>query len=679
MNELISVIIPIYKVEDYLKRCVNSLLNQTYRILEIILVDDGSPDRCGEICDEYKALDNRIKVIHKKNGGLSDARNAGIEICKGKYITFVDSDDWVHEMYIENLYKLLIKTDSDMSVCNFIRTSTEDIKVHILAEEIYEYSNIEALEQFLDKFYVQMVIACGKLFKRSLFKEIRFPVGRLHEDEFTTHKLIFNATKIVLTTAQLYYYWQREDSIMGSGFNLQGMLDKIDAMEERGRFFDSIEQIKLRNRTFRNVFYLFKEVNDRDNLFNKVEDEMSFKKKFKKFKQTLRKTNQGIFFWMFYQTYCITPKGANGIFSTYIDRKYILNKIKLRIISFLRPPVNWIRRKIFKYKLSSNIRKKRSLYNKCIFLMATPCHGNLGDHAIVYAEYKFLNDMNLINQLIEIKNYEYLKYKDIIKKYINKDDVIIIDGGGNLGTLWPHEDDKISEIIESYINNRIIVFPQTCFYSNDFEGKERIKKSIDIYSKHKDLTITLRDKHSYEFICRNFPTVKSIYVPDIVLYINNVSKDIVRSGVLLCFRKDLEKVVTEKEINKIKEYLKSKNISYIETDTIINKEVTKKNRNQELSKKWNEFSKAGLVITDRLHGMIFATITGTPCIAIDNKSKKVSGVYNWISSLEYIKICDDILKVKDEIQNLYKYKSKYNRKILVNEFNKISMELEKGI
>jgi len=317
MNALISIIIPVYKVEDYIHRCVNSLLRQTYKNLEIILVEDGSPDRCGEICDEYATLDNRVKVIHKKNGGLSDARNAGIDICKGDYIAFIDSDDWINDIYIEKLYQLLKQTNSDIAVCNFIRTSIENIKVDILEEQIYEYSNIEALAQFEDEFYVQMVIACGKLYKSNLFKGIRFPVGKLHEDEFTTYKVIFNAKKITLTTMQLYYYWQRECSIMGNGFSLKGGLDAIEAIEERANFLGSIKEILIRDKTLRTVFNKYKTVNDNINLFGTTEDKIKFRGKFIKFKAKLRETNQCVAFKIYYELYYIMPKLTNKILKIY--------------------------------------------------------------------------------------------------------------------------------------------------------------------------------------------------------------------------------------------------------------------------------------------------------------------------------------------------------------------------
>ncbi len=237
MGNLISVIVPIYNVEIYLKRCVDSIINQSYRNLEIILVDDGSPDNCGVMCDEYKTRDDSVKVIHKKNGGLSDARNVGLELANGDYITFVDSDDWINQKYIEKLYKLLIDYEADISVSNFIRTKKENIIISEMDGKIIEYSNIEALEQYFSKYYVQMVVSCSKLYNRKLFKDIEFPVGKVHEDEFTTHKLIYKAKKIVFTEEQLYYYWQRSDSITGLGFNVLGRFDYIEALTERSVYY----------------------------------------------------------------------------------------------------------------------------------------------------------------------------------------------------------------------------------------------------------------------------------------------------------------------------------------------------------------------------------------------------------------------------------------------------------
>ncbi|MFJ7827544.1 glycosyltransferase family 2 protein [Psychrobacillus sp. NPDC096623] len=317
MSDVITIIVPIYKVENYLHRCVDSILNQTYKGLEIILVNDGSPDSCGKICDEYAKLDERVKVIHKKNGGLSDARNAGVEIAQGEYISFVDSDDWIGENYIKKLYQLLINTNSDISVCNFIKTSTEKLQVDILMEEIYEYSNVKALEQLYGRFGVQMVTAWGKLYKRKLFEGIRFPVDRIHEDEFTTYKLIYKAKKIVLTTAQLLYYWQREDSITGIGFNIKHRLDVIDAFKERAEFFEHIGLKDLRDRTYKVLFFVYKDVSKGKKMFENGFKKELFERNFKDLRKKLRGSKQNIKFKAFYEMYFVAPKTMDGILKTY--------------------------------------------------------------------------------------------------------------------------------------------------------------------------------------------------------------------------------------------------------------------------------------------------------------------------------------------------------------------------
>jgi len=214
-NPLVSIIVPIYKVEPYLRRCLDSIVNQTYTNLEIILVDDGSPDGCPQICDEYAARDERIVVIHKENGGLSDARNAGLDICKGEYISFVDSDDWVNEKYIEKILSIAQKNLSDITICENIRTDGI-IPVFTQAPQTKLYSAKEALLHLFSQNHVAFVISCGKFYKRDLFSSLRFPIGKYHEDEFTTYILFYKSKKIVYTSEILYYYYQRADSTMGT-------------------------------------------------------------------------------------------------------------------------------------------------------------------------------------------------------------------------------------------------------------------------------------------------------------------------------------------------------------------------------------------------------------------------------------------------------------------------------
>ena len=227
---LVSVIVPVYKVESYLHRCVDCILAQTYANLEIILVDDGSPDNCGKICDEYAQKDKCIKVIHKKNGGLSDARNAGLDIAMGEYITFVDSDDWIHFQYVEILLNNLTKADVDISTCSFVRTPEKMLMDSKVSESSYHiYSSEKAIEQTLYQNRLDNS-AWGKLYKKELFNGLRFTVGRLYEDLDFFYKIYDRAVRLVHTDAVLYYYYYRTDSIMGV-FNRK-RLDVLDITDE---------------------------------------------------------------------------------------------------------------------------------------------------------------------------------------------------------------------------------------------------------------------------------------------------------------------------------------------------------------------------------------------------------------------------------------------------------------
>lgn len=213
--DLISVIVPVYKVEKYLDKCVRSIVDQTYTNLEILLVDDGSPDNCGAMCDAWAQKDKRIRVIHKENGGLSDARNVGMAAATGEYIAFVDSDDWVHVRYIERLYAALTEHNAPISACSvrFV-CEAEEIPAQSPANSI-ALTTEEALRTLIRGEGVRAV-AWNKLYHRDLLQDETFPIGKYHEDEFFTYRLIAKAQTVAYVPEELYYYLQRGSGIMGS-------------------------------------------------------------------------------------------------------------------------------------------------------------------------------------------------------------------------------------------------------------------------------------------------------------------------------------------------------------------------------------------------------------------------------------------------------------------------------
>jgi glycosyltransferase involved in cell wall biosynthesis len=232
-NKLVSVIVPVFNVKPYLESCIDSILSQTYENIEIILVNDGSNDGSELICNKYSEFDDRIKLINKNNGGLSDARNTGIYAAKGDYICFIDSDDYVHPMFVELLLKDLLEKNSDISVCNFYRV---DVKGAVEEDKKIKsalFNNIEAMRDILLPNSFCEVMTWNKIYKKEIFtaNKIIFPLGKIHEDNFTTYKLMYHSNLISFINVPLYYYRQRQDSIMNQPFSPK-RLDAIMATDD---------------------------------------------------------------------------------------------------------------------------------------------------------------------------------------------------------------------------------------------------------------------------------------------------------------------------------------------------------------------------------------------------------------------------------------------------------------
>ena len=289
---LVSVIVPIYNVEAYLRRCVDSILNQTYINLEIFLVDDGATDGCPLICDEYAAKDSRIKVIHKKNGGLSDARNVAIDVMTGEYVLFIDSDDYVHHAIVEVLYRSLQEHKSDISIASHGDIFNEDV-LDLSSKQDNTVTTFSAKDGLETMLYQRDITtsAWGKLYKAELFSDgIRYPKGKLCEDLDTTYKLFAKSDKIVLNSAKLYYYLQRDDSIIKSSFK-PGRADALKFAEDQLDFvrarFPDIEKAAC-NRLFMEAIFIM--------LTMSKKDQVSYRKVWHECVDTLRAQGKVVLF-----------------------------------------------------------------------------------------------------------------------------------------------------------------------------------------------------------------------------------------------------------------------------------------------------------------------------------------------------------------------------------------------
>lgn len=293
-NETISVIVPIYKVEKYIIKCIESIINQDYRNLEIILVDDGSPDKCGEICDDYAKKDKRIKVIHKENGGLSDARNVGIELATSNYIGFVDSDDYIERDMYKVLYENLKRYEADISICRY-REVNEDSKYQ--PNDIME-NNVEIFDQ-TEKKIRQLLLgekitdhAMNKLYKKELFNNIKFRKSYKFEDIDIMYKLFEKSNKVVLTNYIGYNYLQRTGSIVNT-MDDKSTLDLLEVVRDRYNYIASKKMLENLNKA-RRIHYIYRyhvvlaRINSKEyNSKTVLEEYQFFKKNYKKVKKEI--------------------------------------------------------------------------------------------------------------------------------------------------------------------------------------------------------------------------------------------------------------------------------------------------------------------------------------------------------------------------------------------------------
>lgn len=249
---LISVIVPVYKVEKYIRKCVNSILSQTFSDFELFLVDDGSPDDCGKICDEYAKKDDRIIVIHKENGGLSDARNVAMDRMTGKYVTFIDSDDYVAENHLETLLNSLIQTNADIAMSNVssVLNGKCDDDFYKPVTEITVYRGRDIFKT------IYRPNAWGKLYNSNMFSDIRYPVGRLYEDAFVYHDVLAKVNRLVFTGVNSYFYLMRDDSIMHQEYKI-AFTDIVDAIMLRVK---KLEELGLQDLADDNRVFIYSRV-----------------------------------------------------------------------------------------------------------------------------------------------------------------------------------------------------------------------------------------------------------------------------------------------------------------------------------------------------------------------------------------------------------------------------------
>lgn len=347
--------------------------------------------------------------------------------------------------------------------------------------------------------------------------------------------------------------------------------------------------------------------------------------------------------------------------------RYFSFGIKIRVLLFLQ----FFKKNNF-LSLQLNSSKKK------VFIFLAADYGNLGDVAITYAQTKFIKKVLPSYVIIDVPVSKTIQGIASIKKKIKPGDIITIIGGGNLGDMYDQLEFFRQLIVEKFPENKIVSFPQTLDFSNTVKGQKALQKAILKYSQHQRLIFVAREKKSFKKMKRMFVKNKVILCPDIVLSLDKLKPEFNRKGVVLCLREDAEKLLTEKHKNELLKLVKEKFNTLKEYDTHINKEqLTLEERNLELKKILIAFKKAEIVITDRLHGMIFCYITNTPCIVFNNSNHKIMSSYEWIKESKNIKLMLNFSEEK--IIELLNNKSinKYSELKIINKFNELKNALRR--
>lgn len=648
MNELVSVIVPIYKVEKYIRKCLDSILNQSYENLEVILVDDGSPDNCGNICDEYAAQDSRIRVIHKENGGLSSARNAALDVCRGDWIICVDSDDYICKYMVEKLVKAAHDYDADLVISSHYEEKGGKLTI---TDRIIDKPEVMDKAAGLKKLVEDDEIksyAWGKLYKASYFADVRYPEGRNYEDIPTTYLLFDKAEKIVKIPEFLYVYYIRDDSISFNNSKVswhKGCHESCLGYEERAEYFKNKGYSELYELAMAKLLpYLYSDINSAYGAEA-------------------------------YEDAAATRKYLADHKDIFIENKYVSSKDKKLIGIYLK---NQSVYKLYE-KAKTPLRKTRRIAGKLlwkvgktrkkhdfslsegksvrIIFFQLPGFDNIGDHALSYATDMLLKDyvqQNPQYQLFDVDGWDTFSAVKSLEKQIGKADIIISQGGGNFGSLYEFAEVFRRKILEAFPDNRIIIMPQTVFYSEDEAGKKELsldKKAID---RCKDITIFARDHRSFELLGEYFgQSAKIMELHDTVaLYRPDSFSGKRGTDILLCLRSDKESKLSAEDKFEIFRMSRDTGRDIRITDTCINYEIDPGDRERILTEKFSLWSSVRLVITDRLHGMIFAIITGTPCIVLGNNHHKVLETYKTFRDCPYLRYAEDIGAIPSYMKEL---------------------------
>lgn len=702
----ISIIIPVYNVEAYLGECLDSVIEQDYGNFEVICVNDGSTDNSLAILDEYEKKYDSVYVYTKENGGLSSARNYGMQKANGKYIFFLDSDDMLADEYCLS-FMVECMSEHSLDVMYFDGSSFfEDEAIYLTNTSFYEtaYKREKSYglyqcgrELFTDfvqngDYYVQSSLQCLK--KEFIDRnQLSFEDGLLYEDNLFMFMSMMLAGKVMHQNRVVLSRRIRAGSIMQSSpkfhnfyslsYTYQKIVESCSNYVPKG-YADKEIMIVL-NSLKNNALSIWRKLaNEEKEQILKLPEYEQFLIKAVFFPNVRVIVDKHIFpYHLFHSGTRIVIYGAGNIGKEFyyratkegivhvvgiVDSKAVememddipvlpVQMIKQMeydyiLIAVRHPDAVWeIRNNLlkmgipeYKIKWDRDVYYKNDYYckfyeyqkftnrlmksaQKRFFLFMLPEHGNLGDYAIAIAEKQFFSDYFPEYELISVTTNEWSELKAHFVRIIKETDVLFITGGGFIGDMWSSFG-VCKDILQSFPQNRKILLPNTLTY-HDLHNKNVVCNDLEQIFSDGHTYVFFRERNSLK-VCADLGWEDRCYCfPDMVLYLKYKETQRKRNGkVLLCFRVDTEKIF--QEADSVRNLVMRNQIQYDEMDTHTYKYIPETEGELYVNNLLEKFQEYDLVITDRLHGMLLAYASGTPCIAFDNSTHKVSGVYEWI-------------------------------------------------
>jgi len=637
-QELITVVIPVFNVRDYLDRCLESVLAQDYRNLQVVLVDDGSTDGSGETCDAYADLDPRVEVVHTANSGLSAARNAGVTRARGSCVLFVDSDDTLAERHVSNLYGCLQKCDDPstaVAVTGFtpVERSVAPFDVQC-ANEFVALTAAEAISESVTIGGRFAAHAWGKLYSMALFGLLHYPVGRFYEDQFVTYKIFLEASEVAYENADDYFYTTDRPGSISVGSRVRE-LDYLDAI--RGTLAD-VERFCIGAVPAVKARYLAALI-------------------------------YGV------ETACLdgSPEMLDPLYEEAFLRKGVaLGDVRLSLSDRIKFSMLAIGKKCFAaavklrlgaprpVELAGKVRRRlaalskskmlSSVYDSSIdrsggpvsFLVMTPRYRNYGDQLIAFSEHLLLEEAK-----VNVMEVSYEDCQDLgcsFAELLADGESVFFTGGGYLGDLWLGLESTAEKLLKTLgERNSALFFPVSVYYEGDCSG--RFEAAVS--ASKAPIVVCAREAVTCERLTASLSCIEPVLPPDVGLFVrrsdlmDHAPTRVLRSA-LVCIRHDKESLQSVGFGIELTAALSAlgMSISAVDTHDPIG-ETAPEHRREELSTLARRFGEASLVVTNRLHGMVFAMIMGTPVVVLDNVSGKVSGVAKWVAGRYPLVITDE--------------------------------------